>query len=45
MSTKTYNPRHVPTIVTIYRGGKDATIINPHLRFMIRHTATMRKVR
>lgn len=40
-----YNPRHVPTIMVAHRNGKETQIINPHLRFMIRHTATMRKVR
>lgn len=42
---KSYNPRHVPTILTLWAYGKNTNIINPHLRMMLRHTATMRKVR
>lgn len=40
-----YNPRHTPTIIVAHRNGQEVKIINPHLRFMLRHTATMRKVR
>lgn len=40
-----YNTKHLPTVVTLWRGGEETTIINPHLRMMLRHTGTIRKVR